>query len=129
MNVTRILSINKEERVIWVGFTLTRAATNHDTDTLARALKSYGIRYSYIATAPSGSLGKTFDQISVALPYPSGVFKLQEKYEIFKSAKNTIEQIVTGKEIEGFQARRLFCGDLAITQLYQNQKQEAVNVG
>lgn len=129
MNVTRILSIDKGKRLVWVGFNLTRTVTDRDTDALARALKSYGIAYSYIATSPSGKLGKTFDQISVALPYPAGVFKLQEKYEIFKSAKNAIEQIVSGKVAAGFQARRLFCGDLAITQLYQKHEKEAVNVG
>jgi len=129
MNVTRILAIDKVQRQIWIGFNLTRAVSDRDTEVLARTLKDYGIKYNLIATASSGKLGKTFDQISVALPYPAYVFGLEEKYEIFKSAKRAIDQIVGGKVSAGFQARRLFCGDLAITQLYQNQKKEAVNVG
>ena len=127
MNVTRILAIDKVQRQIWIGFNLTRAVTDRDTDALASALKSYGIKHNCIATAPSGRLGKTFDHISIALPYPAHVFGLEEKYEIFKSAKLAIEQIVGEKVAAGFQAKRLFCGNLAITQLYQNEKKEAVH--
>lgn len=127
MNVTRLLSVDKKEHTVWVGIDLGRAANDKDTKALERALGDYGIKCEYIFTTPSGKLGKTFDRISIALPYPAYVFELQEKYEIFKSAKSAIERIITGTKGD-FRAKRLFCGDLAITQLYQ-QQEETVNAG
>ena len=129
MSATKIIAIDEKKHTIWLGIQLSRAATGKDTDALHRVLSDYGIKHGDILTAPSGRLGKTFDQISVAITYPAHVFALPEKYEIFKSAKLAIEQIVVGKAVAGFQAKRLFCGDLAITQLFQKSKGEAVNVG
>lgn len=124
---SNILSVDKKEHTVWVGIDLGRAANDNDKETLEIALGDYGIKYEYIFTTPSGKLGKTFDRISIALPYPAYVFELQEKYKIFKSAKSAIELIITGTKGD-FQAKRLFCGDLAITQLYQ-QQDEVVNAG
>lgn len=129
MNVTKIISVDKKERLVWIGILLSRAATDRDTKAIEQALKEYGIDYREVLTAPSGRLGQTADQITISVPYPAHVFGLPEKYEIFKSAKLAIERIACGSAASGFQAKRLFCGDLAITQLFQQAKAEAANVG